>query len=59
MKEIDGLVIEKHYRVTLDFKVLISEITRAMRTTGVELGWLCHSQSPKMIVSGKTFRVRT
>ena len=28
LKETDGLVIEKHYRVTLDVKVLISEITR-------------------------------
>lgn len=28
LKETDGLVIEKHYRVTLDVKVLITEITR-------------------------------
>jgi hypothetical protein len=28
LKETDGLVIEKHYRVMLDVKVLINEITR-------------------------------
>jgi hypothetical protein len=30
LKETDGWVVEKHYRVTMDVRVLISEITREM-----------------------------